>query len=171
MVEIIGFIISLLALLYLFVKQNFPTQRPAESPRYQNEEFEEDDPFKDFMKAVEKEAASREALQHLPPPPSKAIKKQKKAKPPSLAEYQLISQIETRQIKSSLEDRHLTSTFSHRENLPGRSLALSVSHRRIEEEKENRSSRVRLAMSRLVNRRDMMIYQEIVGKPKSLRSE
>lgn len=172
MVEIIGFIISLLALLYLFIKQNVPSQQKRYPPGYQDEE-EMNDPFKEFLKTMEKEAEARETAQYMPPPPPPLPKKKellKKAPSRSLEEYRPISSREERHLKSSLEGRHVKSKFNHYEDLPGHTLSLSLSHRDEREEKP-RASRLQSAVRRLVHRKDMIIYQEVIGKPRSLRSE
>jgi type IV secretory pathway VirB10-like protein len=158
MVEIIGFVISLLALLYLFMKQNPAPSRRTPAPRDQEEEAveDEDDPFREFLK--EKEATEREAKteEPLPPPsPPKIAKKPKKPSPPSLEEYRLASQIEERRLKSALADRQLKSRFHHSE----------------ERNRNLRPSQAHLAVQHLTSRRDLIIYQEIMNKPKSLRSE
>jgi hypothetical protein len=171
MVEIIGFIISLLALLYILIKQTVPTQRPGQPPVYPEEEEIEEDPFREFMKAVEREAAARKVAQRVPPPPPppKITKRPKKAPlPPSLEEYRLASQLEDRRLRSSLEERHLKSRLNHREERPGGPPALPVSPL-AEEEKKRHPSRAQMAIQRLAHRQDMIIYQEVIGKPKSLR--
>lgn len=176
MVEVIGFIISLLALLYLFIKHNHPSSRSRSTPVSSNpvdSKEEGDDFFQEFMKAIEKETASREAMQHVPPPAPPKIKKEPYATPKSqsLQEYQLKSQIENRQLKSSLQERHIQSKISHREELPRRSTTLNIAHA-ISEEKENlRPSRVQLAIQRLNKRQDILIYQEVMSRPKAFRTE
>jgi len=172
MVEFIGFIISLLALLYLFIMQNRSASRGVHSERRQNEELIEDDPFKEFLKVVEKETLVREVAQHLPPPPPKIIKQQPKKKTPSaLEDSRLAGQIEKRKLKSPLEDRQLRSRFNHHEELPGRNLPLSANIHRVDEDNIVGPSRVYVALQRLANRRDMIIFQEIIDKPKSIRIE
>jgi hypothetical protein len=149
MVEVIGFIISLLALIYIFVKQSMPPKRRAE-PSIEQEEEEMEDPLKDFLRSIERESAAREVVpQRKPPPPPKKKKEQKRTQHLSLEERRLASQLESRRLKSSLEERHLYKK---------------------EEEKPPESSRAQLAIQRLANRQDMLIYQEIMDKPKSLRS-
>jgi hypothetical protein len=172
MVEIIGFIISLLALLYLFIKQNVPSLQKGHPPppAYQDEE-EMSDPFKEFLRAMEKESAAREAVQHMPPPPppkKKGRSKQTHTRPSE--NYRLTSPLEERHLKSALEDRHVKSRFNHHEDLPGRTLSLSLRHPDEREEKP-RASRLQSIVNRLARRQDIIIYQEIIGKPKSLRSE
>jgi hypothetical protein len=173
MVEVIGFIISLLALLFLFMRQSVPPPHlPHPTIRSEEEELMEEDPFKELMRAVQKEAAAREAALHpppVPPAPTKRAKPSPKGVKSSLEDYRLASQIEQRQLKSTLESRHLVSRFHHHEELPARNLALSTSHLRMEEDKIMGPSRVQLAIQRLADRRDMIIYQEIIDKPKSMR--
>jgi hypothetical protein len=166
MVEVIGLVISFLALLYLFMMQNRPVQRKERPFSDQDERVAEEDPFKEWMKAIEKKVTRREA-----PPPSK-IKKQKKKPPPlPLEEDQIVSQIESRHLKSALEERHIQSRFNDHEKLPKHASALSISHHLAEEESVIALSRGQQAIQRLAKRRDLIIYQEIVNKPKSLRLE
>lgn len=169
MVETIGFIISLLALLYLFV-QNKSSSQPRGRPASSQKEEAEEDPFREFLKAMENEAEAREAAQRMPPPPPPVRKKERHKKAPPLADRKLVSSIEERHLKSSLEERHIASRFNHREDVAGRTLASSLHHRN-EGEGKLRASRAQSIIQRLSHRRDMIIYQEIIKKPKALRSE
>jgi hypothetical protein len=167
MVEIIGFIISLLALLYLFVQNKNPVQQKSRSSGYQREDGI-DHSFKGFLKSIEKKAATREAVQHMPPtPPSSMKKKERSQKTPPrlLEESRQASSIEDHHLKSSLEDRHMDSRFNH-EDLTRSTFALSLRYR--DEGNGKKSvSRAQSAIRRLVHRRDMIIYQEILKKPKA----
>lgn len=169
MVEFIGFIISLLAFFYLVFKQNRPNHRQTPLPSRPNEELEEEDHFQEFLMSVEKKAEAREVIQHLPPPRPKLVEQPKKSPPLLLKDYHLKSQIEQRRLKSALEDRSIKSRFNHYEALPGRTPALTASPHCVEEERTIGPSRVQLALRRLASRRDLIIYQEIIDKPKSMR--
>lgn len=172
-VEIIGFIISLLALIYLFFKQQSIARYRQEHPdALREEETTEEDPLTELMKAIEKETAARKAAQHLPPSPPKVVRKatQPKLAPitSSLEDYHLASQIEKRKLKSSLENRSLKSPLGQR--LEEKSLhVIPPPHHPGIEEAFVGPSRGEKALRRLSTRRDLIIYQEIIDKPKSMR--
>lgn len=175
MVEFIGFVISLLALLYLFIKQNHSSQHPvraSQRPPVESKD-EEEDLFQELIKGIEKERASREAIRHVPPPTPPKTKKETRAPQTSqsLKDYQLKSQIENRQLKSSIEERHLTSKFTPHEELPRRSTTLTIIHPKSDEKVKLRPSRVQLTIERLNKRQDILIYQEVMSRPKALRNE
>jgi hypothetical protein len=167
MVEFIGFIISFLALVYLFIKQNSPPARQEHPPDYPTEGLKEANPFEEFRKKLDREAEAREATQRLPPPPTSSKVAKQHKRPPRLAlkEHQMTSQIEERRLRNALEDRHIQSRMNHREG----ALAVSTSHHRAEEDRKMGPSRAQLALQRLTHRRDLIVYQEIIDKPKSMR--
>jgi hypothetical protein len=168
-VEFIGFIISLLALVYLFFKQqSYEHHRQAQSQDFKNEEVDEDDDLKEFMKAIDRETAARVATQHLPPRPPQIVKQIKKPSSTSFEEYRLASQIEKRQLKSSLENRHLKSKIAQK--LEERTLPqIAQPHSHVRDWEETAPSKARIVLGRLSNRQDLIIYQEIIDKPKSMR--
>lgn len=172
-VEIIGFIISFLALIYLFFKQQSIARYRQEHPdAFNNEELIEEDPLEEFMSTMEKKRAARKKAQHLPPPPpssKKSVQQTKKNSSSSLEDYRLASQIEKRKIKSSLENRQLTSHLHrHLEERASHSIVPSL-HHPITDHIETEPSRAQIAIQRLTSRRDLIIYQEIIDKPKSMR--
>lgn len=98
-VEIIGFIISLLALVFLFFKNKTEMKSvPVE------EEEEDDDPLRNFMKTLEKEM--REEEPPPPPPPPVILPRPQKKFKSTLEERKLKSKIEERKLKSNLEKRY-----------------------------------------------------------------
>lgn len=156
--EYLGIIISFLALLYLYFKQQSFARHQQEHVRpISEEELKEDDALQEFMNAMKKREQQEQAVRHAPPPPKPAKNKWKHAKSP-LEEYRLTSSIETRKVKSSLEDRKLKPSVGER----------VVPHYEVEKEEEQ-PSRAELAVRRLDRRRDLLIYQEIMDKPKSMR--
>ncbi len=168
MVEFIGFIISLLALFYLFIKQNSRTERQTQ-PTDDSIEGKEEYPFKQFLREIKKEVEARENVQRLPPPPSPPkVAKQSKKPRPVLEEGRLKNQIEQHRMKTSVEDRRVKSRV-HQEEQPGRMVMLPTRHPHIEENRIKGPSRVQLALHRLASRKDLIIYQEIIDKPKSMR--
>ncbi len=168
--EYIGMIISFLALLYLFFKQqtfvrNQQEQAGGIKEAEEGEEGEED-PLKEFMKAMDKR--EQREVRHAPPPPhapkqsfkqhAKSHKQHRKSELSPLKEYRQAGTLEKRQVKSSLEDRTIKPTVGGK----------FLPHHEGEENQKG-PSKAELAIRRLANRRDLLIYQEIMDKPKSMR--
>lgn len=173
MVEYIGFFISLLALVYLFIKQNSPPQQgEGTAPVYGSEgEEEENDPFSAIMKEMERRAATDKVVEKrqekevfLPPLPSEKSHAAKKRSSSRL--------VEERHITSSIKEKPLRNSFKKRLAKPkGASSQKNDEIVLLPPSVHGKKSRAADAVSRLAKRRDMIIYQEIIGKPKSLRSE
>lgn len=163
MVEIIGFIISALALFYLFVRQNMPTQQPSSQQRIRVEKDEGSDLYQEFLRVLEGENLKKEKIQPKPPSPPKVKKKNKEVVPVILTERHLLSPIEERRLKSSVEERRIKSSIENRHLISPLSS--------YETHTEEAQPKVQEILNRLYDRRDLVIYQEIMGKPKSLRIE
>lgn len=159
--EYIGFIVSILALLYLFYKQMSSARRQHEhshSIQLENEEWdEEDDPLREFKVAMERKRAAEEKVLK-PVPPSLPPKIYKQPKKTTLEEYRLTSSLEKRKLKSALEARQQKILDNRNEE-----------NAAIVSQMEERPSRAKIAIQRLSNRRDLIIYQEIMNKPLGLR--
>lgn len=128
--EFIGYFISLLALFYLFFKQ----QSYA----------------KHRQKSLEKVAAEKKehpVMRHPPKPPH--VMKQKRKEEGSIEQRQLKSTLESRQIQSSIR-KHEEESYHFDKTVIA-------------------PSRARVALDRLTSPREMVIYHEIIDKPKSLR--
>ena len=161
--EFIGFIISFLALLYLYFKQQSSVQHQQEQAgQMQEAEIEEEDPLKEFMKEMRKRDREQQEVRRPPPPPKPQLKQPKhqhrKNVASPLEEYRISSSIEKRQLKSTLEERKLIPKVGGR----------FLPHHEGEDEKRG-PSKGKLDINRLANRRDLLIYQEIMDKPKSMR--
>jgi hypothetical protein len=158
-VEYFGFIVSILALLYLFFKQiSGARQQHGQSAQSKNEEWDEgDDPLKEFMAVVERKRAADEIVLR-PVPPSPPHKMHKQPKTTSLEEHRLTGSLEKRKLKSSLEARQ--QKIIDNRNEENAAILLQT---------EERPSRAKKAIQRLSSRRDMIIYQEIMNKPIGLR--
>jgi len=166
MVEMIGFIISLLALFYIFIKQSLSPQQRGSATRYQESRKIEDDPFTEFLKGIEEKGEGRESVEQRAPPPSKKRGESKKKSFRSVDEHR--SRVSN--AKSSLEIQPMKSKFLPHEKLPNRILVnplLNVG----EKHEQLKPSRAKSVVRRLSHRRDLIIYREIMDKPKSLRSD
>jgi hypothetical protein len=162
-VEFIGFFISLLALIYLYYRQYaIATRRRQQRQEAGMTEEESEDPLRVLMEEMVHKDELEKQRQMLPPPLKKAKRVHKKAKP-SLAEYHLESDLEKRKIKSALQKRHLQPSVA--KNLEDRVLnTISLSSKLTV-----RPSKAMGALKRLSHRRDLLIYQEIIDQPRSLR--
>jgi hypothetical protein len=164
-VEFIGFLISILALVYLFLKQRSLSRYRREHPEvFKHEELakeeEEGDSFKEIIQSMKNETVTKPR----PPPHPKVVPQPKKeALASTLKDYQLASQIEKRELKSSLENRYLKTKLVQRFDETPSEIA-HPSHL-----EEGTKPRVEVALARLSRRRDLIIYQEIIDKPKSMR--
>ncbi len=193
MVELIGFGISLLALVFLYFKNRqalSQRQRHIETIE-EDEEAIEEDPLQALMLAMQKEKEKRERKHQVkprplstrpkqPPPPPRqtlvqtpktvrAAPEPKELRSP-LEDYRLQSTLEKRKVKSALEERRLKSTLTHRSQEVSK-MGLIHSHLHEEEDVSPQPSRIELAMRRLAHLPDLIIYQEVLSRPKGLRSD
>lgn len=167
--EYIGFFISLLAVIYLYFKQHSAASHPQEHPsgRMEREDLEED-PLAEFIHTMKHEAKKKSAVRPAPPPVSKQVKPIRKGAASPLEQYRLESAVEKRQLKSPLQNRQLKpSVREHIEEAPlRRPIPLYPS-----DKIEVKPSRAEVALKRLAHPRDLIIYQEIIDKPKSMRPD
>lgn len=173
MTEYIGFFISILALVYLYIKQSSPPREGEGTASFNgSEEGEEaDDPFSAIMKEMERRAAvgkvvekrPKEEVVLLPLPPAKSKVVKKRSSSRSLEERPLTSSLKERELRNSLEKR--------RGKPKGASSSKNEKIVLLPPPNHGKKSRAADVVSRLAKRSDMIIYQEIIGKPKSLRSE
>lgn len=179
MVEMIGFFISALSLLYLFTKGNRAKESEERGQSIKEgslslnpgqNHFE--DPFQTFLNAIEKGPNAIEGNRGSPPPlPGSKKRKLSTHKQLSAKEKGRgggFSHQSNKQTLSKERQGHL-KPMHHQEFSP-HPLSLSIPLSGEKREKYRRS-RLQSAIQRLGHRQDLLIYQEIIGKPKSLRSE
>ncbi len=160
-VEFIGFAVSLLSLLFLFFRNRRQLAGQGE-PRDPQEEFPEDDPIQAFLKVMEKERLKREAPPSTPPiayrPAYAEVKKSKKktSKEDTLAKNQL----EKRKLASPLEKQQLVSPLTKRHEAHYYTHGVEILQK---------PARIRLMVERLADLKDLVVFREILDKPKSLR--
>jgi hypothetical protein len=144
--EYIGFIISLLALIYLFFKQTQTVSREEV-----DEEGEED------LLSYFQERPMKAKKTPLPPPPSRKKYKPVRNETITLEKYHIESPIEKRRLKSELQTRQLQSKLRPEEFLA------------FHEEHSTAPSKLSRLLEQLPDKKNLIIYQEIVGKPRALR--
>jgi len=167
--EYIGFLISLLALIYLYFRQQSLARHRQEHLDAQiYQESDEEDALSEFIKTIQHKTDKKATVQPPPPPASKPVKTIRKDVASTLQAYHLESPLEKRQLKSSLESRQLKSGVRKQaEERAARDIAEAAIH--AAESPQAGPSRAKTALRRLAHRRDLAIYQEIIDKPKSMR--
>lgn len=166
-IEFIGFIITMVAMVMLFFKRTREERYRRENPDEMEEEgLPPHDPLKQFLKALEGTYEEEEKEQNVrppSPPPMQVQQTSAKKRPlsnefqfqpkmdkhhldPKLAGFHQKREIDSRKLGSSLDDRYGDSTYEV--------------HRRESE------SYARKVVDRLHSRRDMMICHEIFSRPK-----
>lgn len=161
MVEFIGFLISLFAIIFLFFRNVFlerhpekVKKRPVPIPGSENDTLDE------WIRKMESEIAKEYAPNPPKPQPEKVKVPPKKLeqKKKNLKEYRLESDIEKRKIESSIENRKLRSEIEQRK--PRILYA--------EDHVKKSPPRILGYIGRLNSLKDLVIYHEIFNKPKGL---
>lgn len=182
--DFIGFFISLLALAYLFFRRKGEAQRRREHPELYKDEEEQEDALKDFLKSMNMPVDEQPPVRPVRQPETvqpkiKKIKAQPQPWKTTIEERRLQSQIEQRQLQNSIDDRRLKNTIEERKlqsnlenryadpygvtdtgkNAPSYEIIQGVTHR----------TRIQEYLAKLPSKKEMVIFQEIIGPPKGLR--
>lgn len=166
--EYIGFLISLLALIYLFFKQKSIARYRQEHPEsFSDQEDVEDDSMTEFIKAIGIEDQRKAIVKLAPPAPPKQAKAMRKGAASPLEHYRLESSVEKRQLKSPLEKRQLKPSVKRPMEETSPQILLTPLH--LSDAIVVEPSRAEVAIRRLAHRKDLLIYLEIIDKPKSMR--
>lgn len=180
-VEYIGLLISLVSILYLFFLKRKKDEIFQSQPAGSEEAEESDEPLQEFLKAMEREKERRQAVKQTPPMPIKhvqsvdinAVKRrqadrrlEEKRLKNSMEERRTKSQIENRQVKSPVESRSL-ALRAPRIGEAERESALDRKHD--EAKTPVIPSRARTLMNHLPKLVNMVIFQEIIGKPRGFK--
>ena len=183
-IEFIGFVISMVALIFLFSKKIFDQRRarlnPEESER---EEEEQKRNLKEFLRSLEIDMEDQEQFKPPPPPPKitppqppkERPRGQQKPRPASrvlndpfkakLEQRQFETAIEKRGFKTNIEDRFYQS-FDER--------LLSSDFRKASTDAYDvilfdQTPRIQHLVGQLPSLREMIIIREIIGPPKGLQ--
>jgi hypothetical protein len=168
--DLIGWLVSffgVLAFMFLYLKQ----VAEERSSKKHEEEFEErSDEEDEWLKHLAKpQEPIKKGMDRLKPPPlnplSLAASSQKIS---SLREYHLISDIETRSLRSGLADRQLETALTERVEKRSES-DLSQPYPTKRQRQDHLHSRIQKKKQSLSDNQDLIIYHEIIARPKSLR--
>jgi hypothetical protein len=164
--EVIGFAISLLSLIYLFFKNRSQGEEKKASS-LQNENYREEDPLSDFLKAIGEEFKQKKPI--LPPSPieQKRVMKKDKKQPLTLThkeEYQSKRFTEQKKQESMPENDSIAVQFIRRREEKRISSIPLVMERAVVGR-----SRAKKILGQLKYTNQLVIFKEILDKPKSLR--
>lgn len=189
LVEFIGFAVGLIGMIFLVLKQLWQDNRQRRNPEYHDEDdSSEKRAMRDILKSLDMEADDEEteappplrqkapgqlshhaALQpkRLPPPLPKSKHAGKTHFPGTLEEYHQKSAIETRALKTSIQDSYknrFDDDILRREFLSDEKSAYEIFDRK-------RPSRASLIIRELPTLKNMVIIKEVLGPPKSMDYE
>lgn len=179
--DYIGFIISLIAMLFLFFRRNKTEDQsghPGEAPKSQ------DNALKDFLRTMNIDVEEEQPKPRFKP---RSKPKQKEVVQPSttLEKWRQHDALEERKLKSQIEERRLqTSIKDFESKVEQQKLESHLEHRYVDPfgernasktqgyeviQRERNESRVQLLLERLPSKKNMVIIQEIMGPPKGLK--
>jgi len=187
LIEFIGFIISVTAMIFLLVRRAWEERHRRKHPEeFKDEQQRQEQTLKQFLKSLDIDMEDEEEFSPPPkprveqpvepPPPPHEMQAQAKPKPHRLLQedeyrfrdkiesYHPESKIEKRKLKIRIDDRYKGFTGEHIVS-PELSEKPEVYHA-IEKLK---SSRARRLVTQLHSRKDMIVYQEIMNPPISMR--
>lgn len=160
LIEFIGFVISLAALIFLFFKkvrdEKFRLQHPEE---YEEELHQKEEALKEILKSMQLDVEDEENLSPPPPRPQHVMKK-KYIKPPKAPLTVLQTQKEKE--ANQYEERTLSDNRIFNKK--------TINAPAYEVKRLHHSNRGSDLIKSLPSKRDMLIYKEVFGKPLALRN-
>jgi hypothetical protein len=187
--DLISFIFTVIILSLIYLKKRWEKKR-TQHPEDLNEQ---EKALNDFLKSLEgdmeemkthqgEEAlAIREAEKKMPPPPpppsiEREVPKVQKAKRSVSDNFTFKTNLESFKQRSAVEERQLKPKITEELFEPLGEDVVSDSFSINEEDaykitKKDDESRLRKKLQHLPSFRDLIIFQEVIGKPKALRSD
>lgn len=186
-VEFFGFLVSLFALIFLFLKKvSQENQRRQHPEEFKEKKEMERRQVQEFYKALgienalPEELRDEEPVEVKPPPPApKPVVVPQDHVPDRTVtwDYQYQTSIEKFDPHSKIEDRYLQPKITddsidiYEEDIVSEDMEASdLTERAYEVHFEKQSSKVQSWIGRLDSKRDLLVAHEIFGKPKGLRS-
>lgn len=184
-IEFIGFIISMIAMIILFFKRAIEKKRHEQNPEfYQELEQKKESQLREFIKAFDlqnyDDDEDDEEVEEDRPPPMKqqnqlSMTEKKSHSPLNLSgnKYSFAGKLEKYHSKTAIENRQLESKIDERYTIK------SVIGSHVEEEEvqidpyaiqsKARTSRSRNILFHSVSKKDLIVINEVIGPPKSLK--
>ena len=160
--EIIGMVISLLSLIYLFFRNQPGRQQQPKHPRTaEREQHFDAEAEEDFQALLQALKGEERQVKPAPPPRFKPVLPEKPKSLSTLEGYHLSSSIEKRSLQSSLERRQLKSTLASK-------MKETAEEDHLVDHQSRKPSRARSVIKRLHHLPDIVIYTEILNRPKGL---
>lgn len=192
LVEFIGFLISFLALIFLFLKKKWEERKRDQNPEaYQKERGEREEALKKFLKSMGRDMEEMEAKEELveeveeetlPPLPvvKKEIAQVITQKAPSSYrsvqdDYKFQAKMDSFKQRSAVEERNFRPSIENGrfQEFGSEVVSAELSSKSMQDaykiSDEKKISRIFSSASHLAHQRDLMIYYEILAKPKGLR--
>lgn len=177
LVELIGFLVSFLALILIGMRSRAEARRRQEHPEEfvddgNVEEEDMDDPINSLLKSMEREKKKPPIPPNPPIIKPKVVENQRSVvNKPKPYQGEGFSDIEQRRLKSSIEQRKLTSKLeSHRlhSSIEGRQLQPQLKEKSVyfKEPVKQEESRGAKMINNISSLKDMVIYKAILDKPK-----
>jgi hypothetical protein len=188
-IEFLGFIISMAAMIFLFVKRGLDERKRRQNPEAYEEELEKQDgKLRDFLKSLEMDMEQIDQIapppmpkkKVLPPPPPK-IKPVAPLGYPKIpkraveGDYDLQARLEHHKPKSDSEQRKIKPSYEDYKAQDAQRVASQGLGERaelsynVERQKNRPKSRGVQVLSSLKSKKDWMIIQEVLGQPIALR--
>lgn len=179
-IEIIGFLISLVALMILSFKKRLDNRHQTDylsSSDQEEEEWDRDDPIQAFLKIIEERAKKQgptpQTIGRGPPlaPNSQA----KMVNRPTVKPKTSAIRLEDQRLKSRLEDKQLHSQLKEGTVTPHNQPKEAETSFKIMDdmaeaaERRSKPSAASQLLKSLPNRKEFILYYEILGKPKRLQ--
>ncbi|MEM1283098.1 MAG: hypothetical protein AAGG81_06045 [Chlamydiota bacterium] len=188
LIEFIGFIITMILVIYLSSKRAIEDRKRRLDPNY--DEGEEDDNFREMVhllnlspedvKALERELKGEPAQP--PPPPNVMQQKTKTAAKKRVTrtlsdQYALRTNIENFKQRSKVAEREFDTKIDHRYEKPRKPII--TQSLRVEPERDpyatiglgSKKTRIKQILDSLESKNNMIILHEIIDKPKALKDD
>jgi hypothetical protein len=184
--EVIGFLVTIAAILYMFIKR-IQHDRVKRTREYEHEDEEQNDEerLKDFLKSLDIDMEESKDFKPPSPPPKPVVIKPKVNQPfykqvkqektsqkrvdhnysfkSSFDDVQSTNAIENRKFKDNISDKYPSYDGDHlvREEFKHRNISEKINYKR--------SSRIKTLISDLPSKKEMIILNEVLNQPKGFK--
>ena len=182
LIEFIGFVSTIIAMFVILIRRSMIERRRKENPElYQQEEEDKEHALREFLHSMNIEVEDKQVYEEPappPPPPEEKPIPKKPDRPKRLVRdtFELERRIEKYEKTRGVESRSLEETevgkIEFRElgqEIVTDDLFLDTGIGAYEIDQKREEPRVRKMLENLKHPSDMVIYHEVLGKPKALQ--
>ena len=183
-IEFIGFLVTMFALIFLYLKRYFNEKKRAEHPEeYEEYQHQKEQALEDFFRSLNIDVPPPEIEKEVPPPPPPkkesiplALQIRQKKRPIRKVkyDYELDTHFDDFEPYSAVADRELEKHITeetidiYTRDIVSDDLLMAESLKRAYEIPTGRASaRIETYVDRLDDLRSMILYRELIGPPKS----